>query len=141
MMNPAKPNSEAQALIDCLEELGDAVPMDDAEAKRMVRESGIDTSRALRNAFALIEAAKERALQEALRTAKSERMSVLKRLETTRPVRTRDESIAFIRSAGQSLPLASRPQAFHRNFESAADEDIESLAAEIEVLLAMKNGK
>jgi hypothetical protein len=141
MINPAPPRNENQALIDCLDELGDSVPLDDAEAKRLVKDSGLDTARALRNAMALIDAAKSRALQEALRAARLERMPILKRLEDKRSARTRDENISFIHTAGQSLPQASRPQAFHRNFESATDEDIDSLATEIEVLLALQNDK
>ncbi|WP_147445455.1 hypothetical protein [Corallococcus aberystwythensis] len=141
MINPAKPRNEDQILVDCLDELGDSAPLDNVEAKRLTREAGFDTARALRNALSLVDAAKGRALQEALRTAKSERMPILKKLENKRTTRTRDETITFIHTAGQSLPQASRPQAFHRNFESATDEDIESLAVEIEVLLATKNDK
>ncbi|WP_140877614.1 hypothetical protein [Myxococcus xanthus] len=141
MINSTRVPDENQALIDCLDELGDSVPLDDTEAKRLTREAGLDTARALRNALALVEAAKSRVLQDALRLAKFERASILRQLERDRPTRTRDEHIAFIRTTGQSLPPASRPQAFHRSFESATDEDIESLAAEIEVLLTLKNDK
>nr|BDT35127.1 hypothetical protein MFMH1_47960 [Myxococcus sp. MH1] len=141
MMSHTESRNDDQKLVDGLDELGDSIVLDDVEAKRIVRAAGMDVAKGLQKALALVEAAKGLALQNALRTARDERLSMLKRFEGGRSVRSRAESISFIHKAGQSLPPASRPQAFHRSFETATDEDIESLAAEIEVLLAMENEK
>lgn len=129
-----KPTAE-QLFVERLSALQDGDAMTDAEVDALAKESGVDLAASLAAALQKVQAAKTRALREALASAQSGRAAALAKLKSIRATRTRTENLAFINAMASRMPAQQQALTFHRNFAAATDEDVASLAAEMALLV------
>jgi hypothetical protein len=129
-----KPGFEEDwAFIERFERLTDETPLSDEEARAVLAEAGIIPETALEELLARIEEAEAQGRRERFAAAEVKRRETLKRLEAPRSKLSRPELMAQLSTLRGKHPELI---AHFRNFEAAPDEDLQSLLAEIEELLA-----
>lgn len=105
--------------------LSDEVPVDADEADEVLRDVGIDSNAAFKRLAARISDFDAEQKRQRFAQAEAERQAALERLQKTRPKLPRAEMLARIRQ------LQPDTIAF-KGFESAPDDDLESLLAQLE---------
>ena len=140
MSKPRKPASESlRALHEFLlepEEDVRAIPLEKIEAE--LKKEGIDTDPLVRDIRKRLARARG---AETLEKARAERAEILGKLAagaTAAVRRTRDETIALIKTLSQSYPALAAVQ--FRKLEAFTDEDLERLLQDMERAAALDEG-
>lgn len=129
----------AEELVECLAQIDEEVPLENADVELLLKEAGINAQASLNTALAMIGEAEQKAKKQRYLIAEQTRAAVLKGLETKALPRTRAElqkKIAFLK---HTLPAESQPHANFKGLESVPDEDLEMLVAELELLVVSEH--
>lgn len=134
MKNSKHPPSEEEGFIRRMNALDDGESLPPEEVRSLARQSGIDLAKSLAVALSQVQEAKKDLLKEQLDNARRERALAAEQLNAPRRKRSKAENLAVISHLTAMRPAGASAHAFHRNFETATDDDIASLAAELESL-------
>jgi hypothetical protein len=127
--------SGALDLLERVDRLADSVPTGQHEAEELLAEAGIDATKELTRALAVVAQAKAQAVATRFANARRERLATAAGLKVaSRPRRTRAENLGLIAALAARFSAGRELVVQHRDFESAPDEDVDSLAAELELL-------
>ncbi len=121
-------------LFEVLERIDEETPLAPQERDRLLKEANYDVEAGLREAMALIEQAEAVARRKALESRRDELLAALPALAGKLVHRTREESLALIRSLTANLPADTPQLAYFRGYESAPEEDLDLLVAELQAL-------
>lgn len=139
-MKSATPEkTDAEKLVDHLEQLDEAVPLDDAEVEILLKEAGINLQAALKSALDVVDEAERRAKQQRYAVAEQMRDATIRRLQVSAPKRSRTELQQKISYFQQTLPREAQPHANFKGLESMPDEDLEMLVTELELLASTEH--
>ena len=123
------------AFLVCFDTLNEDVPLGPDEAKDILREAGIDPDAELARLMSFIGDFEKKQKTERFARAERERQHALQRISARRVSRSRPELLAHLELLKSRLPNGAELQAHFRGFESAPEEDLESLVAEFEELI------
>jgi len=129
---PSPGNSDAE-FASRLEGLFDEVPLEAREVEEIMQDAGIDANAASGRILALVREVSERERLDRFARADLERRVALEKLESKRghSRRSRAEMIAQLSRIRERYPQAV---AMYRDFQYAADDDLESLLDDLEVI-------
>ncbi len=128
--------SGALELLERIDRLGDSVPQEAADVDQMLADAGINAAEELKRSMGLLARAKAQAVAARFAAARQERIATTTTLQApARARRTRSENLSLIALVAARLPAGRELVVQHRGFESAPDEDVDSLAAELELLV------
>lgn len=130
----------AEELIGRLEQIDEAVPLEDAEVELLLKEAGIDSQAALKSAMDIVAEAEQNAKKKRYALIEKQRVDAIRSITTTRPQRSRAELQQRILYFQKALPRESQPQAMFKGLESMPDEDLAMIVAEFELLTSSEHG-
>lgn len=135
MKKPAPKNTDAE-IAARLEALLDEVPLEPREVEETLRQAGIDPKTATDRIMARARQVQERERAQRFARAEAERVAALEGMRVeraSRPQRSRAEILARIFEIRAKYPQAA---AMYRDFQSAPDQDLESLLDDLEAMIA-----
>ena len=121
------------------ETLSDEVPMDAEEIKETLASVGLDPAEELARTMAALGEVSERQRKERFARAGREREAALSRIGGV-VKRSREALVARLKELQAGMPPGKELHAFHKNLESASDDDLASLIAQYEELLEREEG-
>jgi hypothetical protein len=134
MKKPSPKNTDAE-IAGRLEALFDQVPLEQREVEATLRQAGIDPKAATERIMVRARLAQERERTERFARAEAERLAALERVTSKRverPQRSRTEILARIFEIRTQYPQTA---AMYRDFQSAPDQDLESLLDDLEEMV------
>jgi len=135
MKKPAPKNTDVE-IAARLEALLDEVPLEAREVAETLRLAGIDPKIATDRIMARARQVQERERTLRFARAEAERLAALEQMKskrTERPQRSRAEILARIFEIRAQYPQAA---AMYRDFQSAPDQDLESLLDDLEDMIS-----
>lgn len=112
------------------------VRLDDDEADHVLRDAGVDPEAVMQRLRKQMADVEEELRSEFFAKVDDSRRAALVSIGASRTRRSHKELIARLAEIRSMLPPGQQPQAFFSKFEEATDEDLESLVADFEALLA-----
>jgi hypothetical protein len=129
------PKNGALELLQRIDMLGDSIPQEPADVDGLLAEAGIDVAQEIERSMSLVAQAKAQAISARFAEARRERIATTAALKgPERPKRSRAENLNVIALIAARVPAGRELVVQHRGFEAAPDEDVDSLAAELELL-------